>query len=875
MAKRVSFKACKAVMVESAKEILSDAEAEEFISAFEKRIENFRSENKLENVEDKLVSLGEEMIQDLTRIALIQKRNSLLTKRAVNTIKKYAKTYPRPVEGLLAFLEDSRRNIEGAGRGVNSVIEGYKSKYLGELRSRLEGAGLWDDFRKDRLEKEIFQEFYAPGSSGSAKAREIRDIMFALKQDSVGRQNLYGAFIHFLPEHVKRQDYNIHLIKKQFGPERFKSILNTDRFLSPDEYEETFQNWAAFMKPLLNAEETFKDADPIKFLRGAFDGIMSGKHGALEKASGAEINAKFFKAGALAKKISTQRLLHFKDGESAYLAYKAMSGQPLSSGFVNELEHAATNIGLMQMLGPNPEASLDTVINELQHEFSRNGMNREQVEIKESAHKLKTALSFLDRSASIPENPTMHTATASVISLLSQAKLGKIALFALPDKVLIHSVLTRNGVGGLDALMSALRITKPASEAERLRLMMMGAELKSMIGAINSRFTTGAEHGVPGTIFKSQAMFFKMAGIEWLDNLGTSAVIGTLPRHLGMMADKSFDNLIPTLQNVFKQYGITKAEWDAWRTTVYHTDAEGNIRDGRGSGESAWITPDRFGNIADGIIDRMLSERKQAITPSNRTRMRNELEEKFRTWLTAQRDEGVLMPGSKEHRIATWGTKAGTGAGSIARLVMMFKTFPITVYTKIARREMMGNGARTFKEWMQAEKNQNFHTTQLIAMATIAGYLSLTIDDALQGKKPRTFNDDRGEFDTGKGLTLLQDSFLRGGAGGLMADLMLREYDEGYKNILRTVTGPVGNEAIHASALFSQTTRGKAKARDAVDFGRGLIPFANLFYVKPALDHLVMWNINEMLDPGYLRRIERETEKQGQEYWLKPSEAVK
>lgn len=875
MANRVNFAECRATMMEVAKDVLSENEATEFIEAFEERIRNFRNGNKLVNIEDKIKELADEMANDLSRVAAIQKRNALLSIKAVNRIKKYANTYSKPVEGILGFLEDSRKSIEGAGAGVNATIEGWKSKYLGELRGRLEAEGLWEDYRKDRHSRDIFREFYSPGSTGNEKARKIRDIMFALKQDMVEKSNLYGSFIHFLPEHVLRQNYNTHLIQSNFGPERFKKMLNFNKYLTPEEYGETFKKWADFMLPLLNHEETFKDTDPMKFLRGAFDGIMSGKHGAVERATGAEINTKFFKAGALAKKASVERLLHFKDGESAFAAHNSMSSQPISGGFINELEHGSTNIGLMQMMGPNPQAALDTVIHELEHRYSRAGETKKQQEISKARHKLETSLGFLDRSMSSPANPTMHTATASVISLLSQAKLGKIALFALPDKVLIQSVLTRNGVSGLDAAMSALSIRPARNEAEKVRLMMMGAQLKSMIGAVGSRFSSGAESGVPGAIFKSQQLFFKMSGIEWLDNLGTSAVIGTLPRHLGIMADKAYENLIPSLRQVFNQYGITSAEWDAWRSTVYHTAPDGSIREGRGNGAEAWVTPDRFKDITDESIDRLLGDRKIPVSENNRKRARSELESKFRTWLTAQRDEGVLMPGSKEHRLATLGTQAGTGAGSLMRLVTMFKTFPITVYTKILQREMHGNGARTMMEWMQSEKNSNFHTTQLVAMLTAAGYLSLAIEDAVTGKVPRTFYNDRGEYDQDKSLTLLRDSFIRGGAGGIMADLMLREYDEGYKNIVRTVGGPVVNETMKGAALLSDTARGQLNPREAVSFIKGNIPYANLFYVKPALDHLVMFNLYEMLDPGYLRRLERETRKEQQEYWLKPSDSAK
>lgn len=875
MVKKANLKGCKDAIMEIAGEILSEKEAQEFIEALELKVANSESTN-LTSIEEKIRKTSTEMADALKTVALVEKRNALLSFQGVNRVKKAAEAVPaKPFEGLLAFLEDSRSAFDSAGRGINAIVEGYKTKYLGELKSRLTKAGVFDEFRKDQLTKEIFQEFYTPGSSGSAKAKTIRDIMFALKQDSVEKQNLYGSMIRFLEEHVKRQTYAPLKIKKNFGPARFNNFINLKRFLTPDEYNQTFENWANFMIPLLDSERTFKDSDKMDFLRGSFDGIMSGKHGPMQQASGAEINVAFNRIGSLAKRASQQRLMHFKDGDAAFKAFSALSDEPLSKGFVVELEHAATNIGLMQQLGPNPRATLDEAIKQLEYTYSRAGEEEKLKNLQENKHRLYSALSFLDRSAQRPENPTMGSATASVISILSQAKLGKILFFALPDKALIHSVLTRNGIKGMQALGEAIKIARPANPDERLRLMMLGGELKSFLNSVSSRFSTGAETGIPSFIHQSQKHFFNLTGINWLDDVGTDAIVGTLSRHLGVMADREFGKIPSQMQHVFTQYGITSSEWDAWRSTVYSVSEKGEILPGQ-HGLDMWVTPDRFALISDDVIDGLLKESNTKITETNRLKQRDLLESKYRAWLTAQRDEGVLMPGSKEHRLATFGTQAGTGVGSLVRLIMMFKTFPITVYTKIMKREIHGNGATGIMDWMKQEKNTKFHTTQLIALSTIAGYLSLMVDEALLGKKPRKFTDSRGEINTDASLSILKDSFLRGNSASMFGDLILREYDTGYNNVVSQLGGPFTSEFIRGASLASQSIRGEAKPKDYIDFVRRNTPWVNMFYVKPALDHLLWFNIQEMLDPGSLKQMElNHKQTYNQDYWMSPSDVNK
>ena len=51
-------------------------------------------------------------------------------------------------------------------------------------------------------------------------------------------------------------------------------------------------------------------------------------------------------------------------------------------------------------------------------------------------------------------------------------------------------------------------------------------------------------------------------------------------------------------------------------------------------------------------------------------------------------------------------------------------------------------------------------------------------------------------------------------------------------------------------------------------------PFLNIFYARLALDHLILHSIMESLNPGYLRRYERQVERDNnQTFWLPPSSA--
>lgn len=874
MSIKINFDACIAHVVEAAKGVVSEKDAGKIIIALTQKIQN--SNNKIQaRVETRLHQASKEFVAEIDKVAEINKRNALMTETAVRNFTKSAEMFPKPFEGMLAYFEDTRKFANQAGRGINAIKEGYISHFLGTLKARLEKAGVLSEFMKDTHVRQIYQEFYKKGSSGSKIAKSIRDIMYSLKEEAVKLQNLHGSYINFMPEHVKRTTYSQGRIKAEFGPDRFKSKFNFQRFLTPEEHAQTFEKFADFFIPLLDKEKTFKDANPKEFLRGAFDGIMSGEHGPEQKANGAEINSSFFAAGSLAKRASQQRLFHFKDGDAAYTAYSKLSTDPLSGSFVRELEHASRNIALMQQLGPNPEGTLKEVIKNLLYKYSRAGEEEKHDNLKSNQHKLFASLSALNGALNIPENPTLATATQSVISTIGMMKLGKILFFAMPDRALVHSVLTKHGIGAMDALGDTLKMRPPAGSQDRLRLTMMGGELRSFISSVGSRFTTGSESYLPSTIGKLQSAYFRMTGIHWSDDLCNAAILGSLPRHLGSMSDREYENLTPEYQKMFKMFGISSKEWDAWRSTAYSITKNGDQVPGI-IGHENWISPDQFDKIPDSAIDELLKDREIPVSDNNRLRQRDLLQNKFHAWLSAQRDEGILMPGTKEHRQATFGTKSGTALGSAVRLIMMFKSWPLAVYNRIMTREIHGGGARTMIDWMKMEKNSNFHTTQLVALSTIAGYLSITLDDAIAGKNPRRFFDKNGEFDTTSSLSILRDSFLRGNAASLYSDLILREMDTAYNNVISTIGGPGLNTAIQGVGTLSKDLHGGGTAKNNLNFIRQNIPFGNLFYVKPALDHLVWFNIQEMLNPGSLKEMERQHDKKlNQDFWLPPSEIHK
>lgn len=200
---------------------------------------------------------------------------------------------------------------------------------------------------------------------------------------------------------------------------------------------------------------------------------------------------------------------------------------------------------------------------------------------------------------------------------------------------------------------------------------------------------------------------------------------------------------------------------------------------------------------------------------------------------------------------------------------MHFKSFPISVFERVVKRELYGHG--NFRGIDRVFNKANFRMLQLIGMTAIGGYLSLSVKDVLKGRTPRRLLTEDGAPDW-KTLTL---ALQRGGGLGIYGDLLLTEYDRSYRNALNILAGPVIGQVPEIAAIGTDMRQGKNVSKSIEKLGLNNTPYINLFYIRPVLDYIILWNIQEMMNPGSLRKMERSVEdKNNQGFFIRPSEVV-
>lgn len=810
---------------------LSDAELDELVTELNRVMQTRKAEGRIESLDDELADAAQEIADEAVFAARIEKRNTMINIVRLQENRQFVRD---------AGLEDPSLAIEARNVGINTPIPGGRvsvaarsdemfAKYGGGMIADLRKAELLVIANSRTLDREIARELAelskaegVPGISGSKDALGIARIMDKYRKIAVSRENRAGAWIRPLDGYIVRQSHDMNRIRRA-----------------------GFEQWKEFIAGRLDTEKTFDGADPEKFLQGAYDGVISGRH--LKANAGDENDLKFvFKGpGNLAKRVSEHRILHFRDAD-AWFDYNERFGRgDLMTAFTGDLERAARNTALMETWGTNPRAMFGRVLDELK--------DKHRGDIKALGRLNRRALENQFREVTgevnIPIDPSGALVGGMVRALQNATKLGGATLSALADLPFKASELRFQGRGlGQSynaALFSALEGMTPGDR--RITAELIGVGLDGQIGDLSARFSARDE--LPGTVSKIQRIFFKLNLLTpWTD--ANKRGIGLLmARDLGMQKAVAFDKLNPRLQSLLPQYDIDAARWDVLRGAV-RKEADGR----------EYMMPDAIRDIPDerltSLIDGRATARRLQV-------LRDELETSLRSYYTDRAEFAVPTPGAREFATLRQGIRPGTVVGEAVRFMMQFKAFPTTVITKALGRELFGRGARSYRNAIFKGQGDLWGVANIIVGTTIMGYVAQSAKQIAKGRTPR-------DPDSQATWTA---AMLQGGGLGIYGDFLLGEFNRFGRTALETAAGPALGDLADVAQILARIRVGDDTAAQSLRVLKSNLPGANLFYTQAALDYLIFYNLQESINPGYLRRTERRIEKEtGSTFILPPSQ---
>lgn len=797
---------------------LSDDDIDKLVTEVRRRREQRAFEFPMESESAALEAVGQQMAGQERLAALIEKRS-----RAINVLRKqqrmnfYEGFKGKEAQGLSIINVGSEKTGAGYGRSVAAEQRALEAKLIGPMLGELRQNGL-DSLlakRTQEFEREVARDMWAATDgkplTGSPQAQAIAKILVKYQEAARLMQNDAGAWIGKMPGYVVRQSHDMFRIRRA-GYEAWRESIGQKLD------ERTFDG-------IENRE---------KYLRNVYNALATGEH---YKERGADDWLGGFKGpGSVAKRASQERSLHFKSADDWFVYNQEFGSSSLLEAAAFGLRKAAHNTALMRTWGTNPEAAFLADLQQLSRQAADRADTKQVEKLK--GWLIRSEFDQVNGTAKIPGNPTWAAVGSAARAIISMAKLGGAVLSSIPDIATKAATLRHHGIGFLEGYGNALNdiVRGRGKGVEREIADSIGVGTDGLLGAIMSRFS--ATDNVPGRIAKLQNQFFKANLLSWwTDGKATGAGL-VMSHNLARNTGKAFADLDPMLQASLRRYGIQADQWEALRKVDLKVD-----------GDTPYLTPDAVLHLPDDAIAHLATGKGEKALQ----RAREDLEIGLRSFYIDQVDSAITQGGARERAIATWGTKPGTPVGEAVRSVMQFKLYPITFATKQLGREI--------------SRGDVLGAVHLMVATTALGFLSLQAKELAKGRSPRDPTD----------LKTWAAAMQQGGGMGIYGDFLFGEYNRFGGGALETLAGPTIGTVSQVLRAFSEAKEGdiKGTASELFRATTGAIPFINLFYTRAAFDYLFLYQVQEMMNPGYLRRFERRVEKENsQTFIIRPSEIV-
>ncbi len=680
-------------------------------------------------------------------------------------------------------VEARRKRIVGdAHRQMDKILADHSANLLGQVRNKAQ---------LDNMVRELFD-----GNTGDAAAKQLAEAWRRAAESLRQRFNKAGGDIGFRSDWGLPQSHD------------WKAVRRAG-----------YEAWRDFIRPKLDPARMIDQRTGMAMteeglelgLRGVFETIRT--NGAVNMTPGAPAGR------SMANARGDARFLVFKDADS-WMEYAGTYGHGTPyDAMMGHIESMARDTAALEVLGPNPDATLRWVKDTMQKEAALDtAPDAKGVERAKSGSKALDRLWDEYRGKHLEaDNERLALVFSSIRNLEVATKLGGALLSATSDFAFGSARRAFNGLGQVSQLGDYLKLMRPGSiEDQKLAIRR---------GLIADEFASR-------TAGQSRFMMEEM-GAEWSRRLASGVLrLSGLSRHTQMMrwvygmeslstfteqAGKGFDQLDPALRGGLQRYGIGAGQWDKLRSAPMDSD--------RGVD---WISPH---NLPD--ADRVIGDR-------------------FMEMIHTETDLAVPVADLKTRALFNSNLQRGTWLGETVKSALLFKSFGVSV--------ILRQGAQILA--MQPGTAARY-AGGLVIGTTLAGGLALQLKSIAAGRDPRPMED--GDF--------WYAAMLQGGGFGIFGDFLFAAENRAGSGFAQTMAGPIVDDAQGIVNVVTADDPRKRLVREA----KGFIPGNNLWYTRAAFDRMIADQIDEAINPDIRnarKRLDRYAREQGTAYWWAPGDAT-
>ena len=811
---------CLKIADEANKGRLSDDELDEILTELNAEKKARQAAGALDQIESAIFERGLLIAKEAEIAKKIEKRNrymNILKEQKLMALAERADEMTGdPSLGLEAALVGVNAPFEGATRSVDSITGALVNSYAGGMIADLKKAGLLTKFNnmKGDFERQV--------------ANVLGDLNLktpvGVAEASADAKTMGKILFKYQRAALQRENQAGSYIRLKEG--RVVRASHDQRRLvkaGPDE-------WKNYIRGKLDYEKMDIAPERIEgFLDSAYEAITTGIR---KEGDRTEISLAFKGPGNLAKKESAAGVFTFKSANDWYDYDQKFGKASLRESFMQDIQSASRATALMEVLGTNPEAMVERVQKRLMEKYRGDPKKLKRIKREAAAITFDGALAEVTGDVNIGSHTPLARYLHFYRSIQTMAKLGGAWISALSDIAFIASNRIYQGRSLLDAWGDGFTAVFKGMNKGEMRDFAdrLGVGIEGQLGDFMSRFN--AADDVPGQTAKMMSLFFKLNLLQPWTESNKRGVTLMIANDLGREASKSYAKLPDDLRRILSTYGIDQKGWEAARKGAK-----------KGPDGRMYLVP---GEIPD-------------------VKMR----ENMFALLISEADNSVPSPGARERAIIRRGYRPGTFAGEGIRFLTQFKSFGVTALTKSVGRHMYGYGAKSMREQLQRGVGANMGIVNSIVGTTVLGYYVMQLKEVAKGREMRPPTPE----------TFIAAA-MQGGGLGIYGDFLFGEANRYGGGTLQTIAGPGIGTASEVIDLL-QRTRGVVAGGDedlrgdAIRLLKGNTPFANLFYTQQAMNYLVWYQLQETVNPGYLRRMERRIERENnQTYWMPPTSII-
>lgn len=582
--------------------------------------------------------------------------------------------------------------------------------------------------------------------------------------------------------------------------------------------------------------QLMSDAELKTFLGEAYNTIATG---GLNKLSDTGMRI----SGARSNRGNASRQIHFKDAGS-YLEYQREYGdRSLWEVMVGHLEGISKDIALVETYGPNPDHVFRSILDEVTAEQATANPERTG-RIKRLANSTENLYNFIAGKTQPIANPHIARWSDNIRNWMVASRLGSALLASFSDLGTMYMSAKVANIPMNRLFMNQLEAMNPANRTELARARRAGLAMESLLGSVNR---WAMDNMGPSVSRWAATAVMRASGLTAWTDAHKRAYGVTMMGSLGEVVSRAPDlrSLDDSDFRILKSKGITEQDFSVWKLAQ---------QEDWGNGNTTMLTPESIMRIPDAAVMHLgLPER-----------VRFEAMRRLLAAVSEEVDMAVITPGARERLLTGGGLQRGTWKGELTRSVFLFKSFPISVVLRHWTRAM----------GMPSAGGRAAYIAAFLASTTMLGALSQQLNDLASGRNPREMTGkDAGKFWLG--------ALLKGGGLGLYGDFLLSDHTRYGGGALASMLGPVAglvDDVVKlAQGIPLNAVEGKPEQTggDLVKLGKGLIPGANLWYAKAALDHMIFNQLQEYFSPGYLRKMEQRSKKEfNQTYWWRPQDVT-